>query len=460
MARKSLVNDMTQGSIVRNLVLFSLPLMATNTLQTLYNMVDMIIIGRFGGSVGLSAVTIGGDVLMTLTFVAMGLCNAGQIIISQYVGAKDHYHVSRTIGTMFTLVLSGAVIISIITSFFVDPLLRLVNVPEESFAYARQYVYTCVVGLIFIYGYNLVSSILRGLGDSKHPLMFVAIAAVTNLVLDILFVAVFDMAVFGTALATIIGQAVSFFCSLIFLSKHKEDFMFDFKLRNFIPDRDVWPLLVKLGIPMILQSAAISFSMLFVGAYINSYGVVSVAVTGVGNKLGNIAGVVSMAISNACGTVIGQCIGADKQERVPKTIGVAFTICMIFSLILCVIMYFFPTAVFGLFDKDPEVLEMCLIYVPVAIINFIGFALRGPFFGLINGVGAPTLNLAVGLFDGVVCRIGLTMLLGVALGFGIQGFWYGYCFAGYAPFLIGFIFFVSGKWKTMKFVKTDKKQID
>lgn len=447
MAQKTLINDMTEGKIGANLLRFSFPLMLTNLLQTLYNMVDMIVIGRFSGSVGLSAVSIGGEVLMMLTFMSMGLCGAGQIIIAQYVGAKDKENVSRSVGTMFTVVLCSAAAVSLLFLFITKPLLTVMNTPEEAFHFTFQYVITCVIGLVFIYGYNIVCAIMRGMGNSRQPLIFVAIAAVTNLILDLLFVAVFKMEVFGTALATVIGQAVAFICSLIYLYAHKEAFNFDFRPSSFKPDKNITSILIKLGIPMCLQSGAICASMLFVGAFINKYGVVRVAITGVGNRLGSVASVVCMAISTSCGSVIGQCVGARKYERVPRTIGVALMINCAFTILLSAIMIITPRGVFGLFDQDPEVLDLAVIYVPVAVINFMGFAFRSPFFGLVNGVGNPTLNLMVGLFDGVICRIGLTYLLGVIMGFGIQGFWYGTALAGYAPFVIGFIYYLSGKWR-------------
>ncbi|MBR6812659.1 MAG: MATE family efflux transporter [Oscillospiraceae bacterium] len=453
MNKKSLINNMTEGSIAKQLIMFSLPLMLSNLLQTVYNMVDMIVIGQFVGKESLSAVSIGGDVLMTLTFVSMGLFNSGQILISQYVGAQNKKQINRTIGTLFTVVLISAIVLTVICAFIVNPILSWLNTPEEAWSEAWNYVFTCVIGLIFIYGYNVVGAILRGMGNSKQPLIFVAIAATTNLVFDLVFVVVFKWQAFGTALATVMGQAVSFIFSLIYLYKHKDEFGFDFKLSSFKPDKSVCGVLVKLGIPMCLQSAAISFSMIFVSSFINSYGVVAVAVTGVGNRFTHICSVVAMAISTSSSSVIGQCVGANKQERVPRTIGISLAICGAFSLLLILITVIWPEKVFGIFNSEPEVIEMALTYVPCAVFTFIGFALRAPMFGLINGVGSPTLNLGVGIFDGVVCRIGLSILLGVTCGLGIEGFWMGSCFAGYAPFVVGFIFFLSGKWRHIKLIK-------
>ncbi len=443
----SLVRDLTQGSVTRLLLIFAFPLLCSNLLQTVYNMVDMIVIGRFVGREGLSAVSIGGDVLHFLTFLVMGFSNAGQVILSQYIGAGNRDRIRGTIGTMFTVTFICAIVLTIVCYFGLDAFLTAMNTPAECFDYARQYGMTCVLGLVFIYGYNLVSAILRGMGDSKHPFIFIAVATVVNLVLDLVFVALLGMGPFGAALATVIGQGVSFLWALFYLYRHKEAFGFDFRPANFRPDPEVLPKLIKLGLPMILQSAAINFSMLFVNSYINSYGVVASAVTGVGNKLGSITAVVTNALSTAGSSMVGQNLGAEKYHRVPKIIGVSMVIDLAFAALLSFLTICFPRSIFGLFNDDPQVLDMAMSYIPVAVLLYVGFAMRSPFFALINGSGNAKLNLIVGLLDGVICRVGLAMLMGLAMGMGIMGFWLGNAFAGYMPFLIGGVYFLTGKWK-------------
>ena len=450
MASKSsdtLIRDLTQGSVTRLLLIFAFPLLCSNLLQTVYNMVDMIVIGQFVGREGLSAVSIGGDVLHFLTFLVMGFSNAGQVILSQYIGAGNRDRIRGTIGTMFTVTFISAVGLTIVCYLGLDAFLHAMNTPAECFDYARQYGLTCVLGLVFIYGYNLVSAILRGMGDSKHPFIFIAVATVVNLVLDLVFVAGLGMGPLGAALATVIGQGVSFLWAIFYLYRHKESFGFDFKPASFKPDPEVLPKLIRLGLPMILQSAAINFSMLFVNSYINSYGVVASAVTGVGNKLGSITAVVTNALSTAGSSMVGQNLGAGKYHRVPKIIGVSMVIDLAFAALLSFLTICFPRTIFGLFNSDPQVLDMSMTYIPVAVLLYVGFAMRSPFFALINGSGNAKLNLIVGLLDGVICRVGLAMLMGLAMGMGIMGFWLGNAFAGYMPFLIGGVYFLTGKWK-------------
>lgn len=450
--QKSMITDLTQGSVTRLLLIFAFPMLLSNLLQTVYNMVDMIVVGQYVGQEGLSAVSIGGDVQHCLMFLAMGISNAGQVILSQYIGAGNREKIKGTIGTMFTMCFGCAIALSVICMIFLDPILTVLNTPLESYEYARDYSCVCIYGTLFIYGYNLVSAILRGMGDSKRPFLFIAVASIVNLILDLVFVAALDMGPMGAALATVIGQGVSFIWALIHLYRNRVAFGFDFKLSSFRLDREVTPKLIKLGLPMCLQSAAIHVSQLFVNSYINAFGVTASAVTGIGNKLSAVTAVVTNALSTAGSSMVGQNIGAEKYHRIPRIIGVSMVIDVAFALILSFLTVFFPNTIFGMFNSEPAVLDLAMSYIPVAVLMYMGFAMRSPFFALINGSGNAKLNLIVGLLDGVVCRIGMAILLGLVMDMGIMGFWLGNAIAGYMPFVIGGIYFLTGKWKTSRLV--------
>lgn len=443
----TIVTDFTTGSVFGKMLRFALPLILSGILQTVYNMVDMIVVGRAVGGAALSAVSIGGDVLTLLTFAAMGLSNAGQIIISQYIGAGRRDKVEKLIGTMFCLMLGSSVVIMAVCMVLRTGILQLLRTPPESWDYAAAYVTTCMIGLPFIYGYNMVSAILRGMGDSRHPLLFVAIASMINLVLDIFLVGILHLAAFGAALATVIGQGISFFCALVVLYRNREEIGFDFQAKSFRIDREVLSPLLKLGIPMMIQSASITFSKLFVNSWINSYGYIASAVTGIGTKLDNISNTFAQAVNAACGTMIAQNIGAGKTERVPKAMKCAFAMAGVTSGICAVTVSLFPRQVFGLFCSEEAMLDMAMTYVPVSLMLFVSSALRPPMFSLINGSGNSKLNLAVAILDGMVIRIGLAMVLGLVCHMGVYGFWYGHAISSYVPFVIGLVYYYSGTWK-------------
>ena len=443
----SMVTDLTGGSVARLLLQFAFPLFVSNALQAIYNIVDMIVVGQYIGGAGMSAVSIGGDILHLLTFVAMGFSSAGQVLIAQDVGARRMDCVKKTIGTMFTFLLGVSLLISVICYFMRDLMLGWLNTPAESYAFTLDYTVTCIVGLFFIYGYNTVSAILRGMGDSRRPFIFIAIAAVLNTVLDLLFVAVMGMEVFGAALATVIGQGVSFIISLIYLYRSRDSFGFDFKPSSFAIDREALRKLVALGVPMAIQSAAINLSKIVLTSWINLSGVVFSALAGIYNKINMMIGIVSNSFTTAGSTMVGQNLGAQKYERVPKIMKtVGFCSCLI-STICTLAMVFFSRQIFDMFTGDADVLAAASILVIPTVLNFYGSATRSISFSLINGSGNTKLNFAVAIIDGMISRIGIAALLGFALRMGCEGFWYGDALAGFMPIVIGMCYYVTGGWR-------------
>ncbi len=445
--QKTMVRDLTNGSVARQLLVFALPLFVSNALQAVYNMVDMIIVGQFIGGAGMSAVSIGGDLLHLLTFVSMGFASAGQVLIARNVGAGKMKEVSETIGTLFSFLLAASVLISVVCFALRYPIMHALNTPPESFSYAMDYMVTCIAGLVFIYGYNIVSAVLRGMGDSKRPFIFVGVAAILNIILDYLFVVVFGMEVFGAALATVIGQGVSFVSSLVYLYIKRQSFGFDFRLRSFAIRRDSLKPLVMLGIPMAIQSAAVNFSKVLLMSWINLEGVLYSALAGIFNKINVVGGVVSMSFTAAGSSMVGQNLGARKYERVPRILATIAVIGLALFSVMTVVMVAVPERVFGMFTGDVAVLSLANILIIPMILNFYGAATRSISFALINGSGNTRLNLAVALIDGILMRIGLAALLCFSFNMGSLGCWYGDAIAGFMPLLIGLVFYLSGKWR-------------
>lgn len=445
--KKTMAKDLTQGSVPKLLLIFAAPLFVSNALQAIYNIVDMIVVGQVIGGNGMSAVSIGGNVLSILNFIVMGFSGAGQIIIARAVGQKDKEAVKRTIGTMFTLLLSAALIVSVVCFLARELILKLVNTPAEAYDYTMDYTIVCMVGLVFIYGYNIVSAIMRGMGDSKRPFMFVAIASVINIVLDILFVAVLGMEVKGAALATVIGQAVSFIYAMWYFYKHKEQFGFDFKLKSFIPSMNTVKKLSALGIPMAIQSAAITISMTVVTAWVNAFGVIYSACAGVLSKLNLLVGILTMSLTTAAGSMVGQNLGAKKYKRIPQILLSTTISTLIIVTFYIVALVAFPEKMVGLFTSDKLILTSASIIILPSVINAVGAVTRSFAFAIINGSGNSKLNLLVAIIDGMIARIALAYLLGWRLGMGPQGFWLGDAFAGFVPLVIGLSYYLSGKWK-------------
>jgi len=448
---KSQIKDFTQGNITGQLLVFAWPLFLSNLLQVVYNMVDMIVVGNVLGKVGLSAVSVGGDVTNFLNFVAIGFSGAGQVLIARLIGARQTEKIGKFVGTMASFLFCCAVFLSTTALILQRNILSWMNTPAESFDGAMAYSTITMIGLVFIYGYNIVSAILRGMGDSKHPFIFISIAAIMNLILDIVFVVFLRMGAGGAALATVISQAVSFLSCTVFLYRNRASFQLNIGIRDFLRwDKEMLGDLIKLGAPMAIKSASINVSKLFVNSWINSYGVVVSAFAGIANKVASISNLVSGAMNTAGSTMVGQNIAAGEFDRVKKILlrlaYITLTIAAVFSGLIIL----FPMQIFGIFSDDPAVLEIAVNYVPIACLLFLGSALRAVMNALINGSGNYKINFATAIMDGIVMRIGCALLFGLAMGMKHYGFWLGDAVAGFTPFVIGVMFYCTGRWKRKK----------
>ena len=454
---KNLINDFTSGSVSKQLIAFSAPLFLSNLLQVIYNMVDMIIVGHVNGDVGISAVSVGGDVSAFLTFIAIGFSSAGQVIISQYIGANRRELLGKFVGTMFTFLTSCALLLSSVCLILRTPILNIMNTPPDAFSQTLSYATICMTGLVFIYGYNIVGAILRGMGDSHHPFIFISIAAILNIVLDLIFVCLLDMSAGGAALATVISQGVSFFASAVFLWRNKSRLGFELEARDFLRINPQMLLsLVRLGVPMAIKNASIQFSKLFVNSWVNSYGVVVSALAGIANKFTSVSNILSNSINAAGSSMVGQNVGAGEYRRVPRIMLTSFCITFCLSAAMSLAVVFFPHQIFSIFTTETEVLELAMQYIPIAVLMFFGSCCRAPMNALINGSGNYKVNFATALLDGIIMRIGLSSLFGIYLGMGYLGFWLGDALAGFTPLFIGAVYYISGRWKVNKYVVSSK----
>lgn len=451
MMGKSHIRDFTSGNITQQLLTFAWPLFLSNLLQVVYNMVDMVVVGNVLGKAGISAVSVGGDVTNLMTFIAMGFSAAGQVLIARYIGAGQRQKLGKFVGTMGGFLILCALGMSFLGLAFQNHLLALMNTPAQALAGARAYSTVTLSGLVFIYGYNAVSAILRGMGDSKHPFIFISIAAALNLLLDLFFVVNLHLGALGAALATVISQAVSFLSCAAFLALHRRRFELAISPGDFLHwDRKMLGELVALGAPMAIKSASIQISKLFVNSWINSYGVAVSAFAGIANKIANISILVSNAMNTAGSTMVGQNIAAGEYGRVKQILlrlaAITLSVSAVLSLLICL----FPTQIFSLFleEADGDVLAIAGGYVPIAVLLFLGSALRAVMNALINGSGNYRINFATAILDGIVLRIGLALLFGLVLDMRHYGFWLGDALAGFTPFWIGLVFYATGRWKT------------
>jgi len=447
--------DFTSGSIPKQLFSLMIPFMFSNALQVLYSTIDMIIVGEYVGTAGLSAVSQSSAILNFATMVCLGFANGGQVVIAQALGAGKKQETNNIIGTLFTFILAMGLAFSVVIILSKNVVINVMNIPAESVEMSSDYLIICGLGMIFTAGYNMVSAILRGMGDAKRPLMFIAIASIVNLVLDIVFTGFWGWGVAGAAWATIIGQAVSFLFSLFYLYRNKVEFGFNFKIASFKPVKKYVKMIVSLGTPMAIQSGFINISMLYVNSMINSLGVVESATFGVGVRIDDIMNKISMGIQYAALPMISQNIAAKELNRSKKIVHWAWVFSGIFTVVFLSLYLCFGKELFMLFDDNVAVHELSGTFISAIIWLFIPFAIMRGTGAFIQGIGFAKFGMVLAILDGVVLRIGLSWLFGIYFEFGFFGFVLGYALAPYGYAIPSFIYFISGVWKKRKVLADD-----
>ena len=455
MSSRTISKDFTKGPIMRQMFFFMLPFMLSNAMQVLYSTIDMIIVGEYVGTAGISAVGQSSQIVNFATMVCLGFSNAGQVLLAQALGAGKKKETNNIIGTLFSLVLILAVALSVIILALRSVILDVMNIPKESYDMAMQYMIICAAGLVFTAGYNMVSAVLRGMGDSKRPFLFIAIASVVNLVLDLLFTGLLGWGVAGAAYATIIGQAASFVFSLFYLYKRKESFGFDFERNSFKINRQYAKMMASIGTPMAIQSGCINISMLFVNSMINSVGVVASATFSAGVKIDDIINKISQGIHHAAMPMVSQNIGAERQDRAKRVVYSAWIFSGIWTVVFIALYIFFGKQMFMLFSNDTAVHEMSSTFIKAILWMFPALAMMRGTGALIQGIGNARLSMVLALLDGVILRIGLSWLFGIYFDWGFYGFVLGYGLAPYGFAVPGVIYFLSGMWRRHKVLAKD-----
>ena len=452
---KKISRNFTNGSIPKMLILFALPFMASNALQVLYSTIDMIIVGKYVGTAGLSAVSLSSQIVNFATMICLGFSNAGQVLIAQALGARKNREMSDIMGTLFCLIMIIAVGFSVVIISLAVPILNIIKVPTESYDMAWDYLVISAGGLIFTAGYNMVSAVLRGMGDAKRPFLFIGIASAINLILDILFTGLWGWGVAGAAWATIIGQGASFLFSIYYLYRRRAAFGFDFRKSSFRINRKYSSMILKLGTPMAVQSGFINISMLAVNAMINDVGLVESATFGVGVRIDDIVNKICMGIQYAAMPMISQNDGAGEHKRMKHIVYYAWIYSFALTAIFILLYILLGTELFMLFSDDTAVHEASGTFIKAILWMFPAFALMRGSGAFISGIGNAKLSMILAILDGVVLRIGLSWLFGIVFELGFFGFVLGYALAPYGFAIPSTLYFMFAKWHKRKALAED-----
>lgn len=447
--RKRVGLDLTRGPIFRLLILFAAPMVLTNLVQQLYSTVDLIVIGKFVGNVGTVGVATGGEMADFMTIFAVAIAMGGQIYIAQLAGAKDEKRLKEAVGTLLTLLMGASVVVMAAALLFHRPILEMLNCPGKARGQAAQYMMITALGMPFVFGYNAVASILRGMGESTRPLIFITVAAVINIFADLLLVAVFPLQAAGTAIATVLSQAGAFFAAFFYMYRHREAFDFQLGWSFFRIRATPLKLILKMGVPQLARSFAVQGSMLWVKANINVYGLVPSSTYSIGNKIEKFMNVFVMGVDGAAGAMIGQNLGAQRQDRVKKTMWYTLACNFSVAFVVCAVFLLFPRQLFRLFTNEAQVIEFGVVFLRIMSVGMLVVAFASCFKSIATGAGAAGLCFLLGILDGV-CRILVCLLFFHVFRQGVQSYFWGAAFCMLVPGLISFFYFITGRWKKKK----------
>ncbi|MCL2121092.1 MAG: MATE family efflux transporter [Clostridiales bacterium] len=438
--------NMSEGSVLKNLILFALPLMASNVVQSLYGVVSMIIIGRFSGATAMSGVNIGSQVTLLLTNMVVGLGNGTTVLIGQYVGGENHDALKKTISTIITMLLGLAIVITPIMLLSKNAILNLIQTPPECFQESSDYLTITLFGIVFIFGYNAFSAILRGLGDSKRPFYFVVIANVTNILLALLLVGVLKLNVVGAAFSAVVGQAVSMICCIVYMIRNK--FHFDFKPSSFRMDMTQLKLIIRFGLPTAIQNSITTLSFLFVTAIVNVVGGVNgTAAVGACGRFNGFAFMPIQAMSQSVSVTSAQNFGADRPERAAQACRIGIVVSALISFSLFTYVRMFPTNVISIFSSDSAVIESGLPYLRSVSFEQLVIPFLFCCNGLLLGGGHTTFTLMNSIISAILLRVPMSYFFGLYMGWGLFGVGMAAPITSASVLLIVTVFILTGRWK-------------
>ena len=353
--------NLTSGSIFKNIVYFSLPYFLSYFLQTLYGLADLFIIGQFEGVASTTAVSIGSQVMHMITVMLVGLAMGTTVCIGQAVGARDKKRISSAIGNTITLFMIVAVALAAILLLLVKPIVTVMSTPTEAVSGTITYLTICFIGIPFITAYNVISSIFRGLGDSKSPMYFIAVACVCNIGLDYLFIGVLHLGPAGAALGTTLSQTLSVILALITIIK--KDTGISLRKNDLKPSPVVMGQVLKIGIPIALQDGFIQIAFIVITIIANRRGLNAAAAVGIVEKIISFVFLVPSSMLSTVSALGAQNVGAGKHDRAAKTLLYAIGITVTYGFIIAITIQFIAKPVVGLFTADKTVIQMGTQYI-------------------------------------------------------------------------------------------------
>ena len=395
--------NLTSGSVLKSILFFSLPYLLSYFLQTLYGMADLFIIGQFEGVASTTAVSIGSQVMHMITVMIVGLAMGATVTIGRAVGAENKPRAARLIGNTVTLFMAGSVVLAAVLVGLVDPIVRIVSTPEQAVAGTRTYLIICFIGVPCITAYNIMASIFRGLGDSKSPMYFIAIACGANIAFDYIFMGALHLGPAGAALGTTLAQALSVVIALTVILKKKMGI--SVSRQDFRPRREATGQIVRIGLPIALQDGLIQVAFIIITIIANRRGLSDAAAVGIVEKIISFLFLVPSSMLSAVSALGAQNIGAGKPERAVRTLYYSIGITVGFGVIISIIIQFVAAPVVGLFTADAAVVVLGTQYIRGYIWDCIFAGIHFSFSGYFCAIGRSELSFIHNITAIVLVRV-------------------------------------------------------
>lgn len=404
-------SSFTEGKILQPLLLFAFPVLFALFLQAMYGAVDLLVVGQFATSADVSAVSTGSQIMTTLTNLVSSFAMGTTILLGQQIGSGEKDHAGRSVGTAITMFLIFAAILSLFMAIFAPQISQVMNAPEEAFSQTVSYVRICGGGMIVVTAYNLIGCIFRGLGDSKTPLITVAIACVCNIAGDLLLCAVFHMGSAGAAIATVFAQFVSVVASFFLI--RKKELPFEVKRENFRIHTPSMRRMLGYGAPIALQDLLVSISFLIILAIVNSMGVTASAGVGVAEKVCAFIMLISTAFMQSMAAFVAQNYGAGKMDRAKKALHYGMGVSFAIGVGMFFLTYFHGSILAGVFSTDTAVVAAAADYLRAYAIDCMQTAIFFCYVGFFNGIGRTKFVMVQGIVGAFCVRVPVSYLMSI-----------------------------------------------
>lgn len=438
------MKDLSVGKEGPLIFKFAMPMVLGNIFQQLYNVVDSIVVGNYVGTEALAAVGASFPIIFTLISLIIGIATGSTIVISQYFGAKKFEQVRKAIDTLFIFLFFASLFVGILGMIFAEDIFRLIKLPEDAMTDAVLYLRIYLSGLIFFFGFNGTSAVLRGLGDSKTPLYFMIVATIVNIGLDLLFVIVFGWGIEGVALATLIAQAGAFFSAVIYLNRTHE--LVRFTLRKLQFDRVIFKQNTRIGFPIGFQQAFVALSMMVMYWLVNPFGIDTAAAYSVVFRIDAFAAMPAMNFAAALAAFVGQNIGANKPERIKKGLIATLYMTSIIALTVATLSFTFARPLMGLFSDNQNVINIGVEYLQIVSFFYIGFTTMFTIGGVMRGAGDTLVPMIITFVALWLVRVPLCYYLSQEMG--AVGIWWGIPIAWIVGMTLSYLYYLTGRWKT------------